>query len=429
MNPERTLAIQCFISNYSDFEKARKDLYNLGIKTSYNDNLVICSTFNNKKNDMNIYMQEANGLILERNTWRLLVVPPKTLRLNIDTKAANKFLHKGLYHIYKAEDGTTFNMYYYNKWTISTSKGYDMNDVKWDDLTYQQLISDCLSNKGLTWETFTESLDKTKCYSFGFKHPKFHRFYGKDVTPIYKLWFIQYVNLDIDSDNYLWAVDQYPSDDIPNQELAELEPPISMKTLYMNASDALNNYRYNGNINYGYILRSVNFETTLNNSDLYIESSLMKTIRKFWYDNYIVDTCHKNNWKKEKAITLHGFLDANTELFRILFPQYNDLFNYYAEKLNEISDCMVLINKNNSCDARSEDNGSRSEDNGARSEDNGARSENKCHNINKCGKLLVNLFKNNVKYNLSNKTDVELKKIFYEYICHTDLLELLIEYI
>lgn len=347
MDSERTLATQCFISNYSDFEKGRKELYNLGIKTSYNDDLVIFSTFNNKKNNMNIYMQESNGLIIERNTWKLLVVPPRTLRLNIDTKASNKFLHQGLYHIYKAQDGTTFNMYYYNKWTISTSKGYDMNAVKWDDLTYQQLISDCLTNIGLSWETFTETLDKTKCYSFGFKHPKFHRFYEKEAAPVYKLWFIQYVDLNPKSETYLWAFDKYSNDLIPSQESIIYDPPISMKDLYMNASEALNNFKNNGEVNYGYILRSVNFGTTLSHSDLYIESSLMKTIRKFWYDNYTIDACHKNGWKKEKVVTLYGFLDSSTELFRILFPQYNELLNSYAEKLNILADSMVNIYQNN----------------------------------------------------------------------------------
>ena len=405
---ERTLATQCFISNYDDFEKARKELYSLGIKTSYNDNLVICSTFNNKKNNMNIYMQESNGLIIERNTWRLLVVPPRTLRANIDTKSANKFLHQGLYHIYRAEDGTTFNMYYYNnKWTISTSKGYDMNDVKWDDLTYEQLITDCLSNIGLSYGTFIKSLDKTKCYSFGFKHPNFHRFYG-GTAPVYKLWFIQYVDLNPKSETYLWAFDKYPYNHIPNQELAEYEPPINMKDLYMNATNALNNFRYNGDVNYGYILRSVNFGTTLSHSDLYIESSLMKTIRKFWYDNYTIDACHKNGWKKEKVVTMFGFLDSNTELFRILFPQYNDTLNDYGEKLNILSDEMVSLYQNENSETKD--------------------CQQTQNNTLKYAKLTLQSFRDNVKYNLSNKSKLELKKIFYEYICHTDLLELLVEY-
>ena len=437
MDSKRTLATQCFIGSHNDFEKARKELYNLGIKTSYNDDLVICSTFNNKKNNMNVYMQESNGLIMERNTWRLLVVPPRTLRLNIDTKSANTFLHKGLYRIYKAEDGTTFNMYYYNKWTISTAKGYDMNNVKWDDLTYQQLISDCLVNAGLTWETFTETLDKTKCYSFGFKHPKFHRFYCKEASPVYKIWFIQYVDLNPTSETYLWAFDKYPNNTIPNQELAEYEPSINMKDLYMNASDALNNYKQCGDVNYGYILRSVNFGLTLSSSDLYIESSLMKTIRKFWYDNYTIDACHKNGWKKEKVVTLYGFLDSSTELFRILFPQYNELFDTYAEKLNNLADNMVIIYNNKpektTVPKETKEPTKTKEPNVRAAADTETHIfENKQElselEMHKCASLALQVFKDNLKYNLSNKSNEELKKIFYKYVCHPDLLELLLDY-
>jgi hypothetical protein len=50
------------------------------------------------------------------------------------------------------------------------------------------------------------------------------------------------------------------------------------------------------------------------------------------------------------------------------------------------------------------------------------------NNTLKYAKLTLQSFRDNVKYNLSNKSKLELKKIFYEYICHTDLLELLVEY-
>ncbi len=53
------------------FEKARKTLYALGIKTSFDESRVIFTTMQTHKHQLtNIYAQECNGLILEKNTWR-----------------------------------------------------------------------------------------------------------------------------------------------------------------------------------------------------------------------------------------------------------------------------------------------------------------------------------------------------------------------
>ena len=48
--------------------------------------------------------------------------------------------------------------------------------------------------------------------------------------------------------------------------------------------------------------------------------------------------------------------------------------------------------------------------------------------MHKCASLALQVFKDNLKYNLSNKSNEELKKIFYKYVCHPDLLELLLDY-
>jgi len=400
----KTLATQYFMSAHSDTESGRRELYRLGIKTSYNDKVMIFSTLHTSKNQMNnVYVQESNGLVLEQKTWKPLVVPPRSLRFNIETDVSNRFLHQGLYHIYKAEDGTCFNLYYYrDRWTISTAKGFDMNNMSWEGNTYQSIITECLETIGLTWESFTNQLDKSHCYSFGFKHPTFHKFQEGRNAPVYKIWFIQSVDLDSNKPTYLWASDKSPIAIINNQEL--LQTPISnLRELYKSASGSLDNFLNTGEVCYGYILRSVNFELTGFNSDLFIESSLMRTIRRFWYENTIIEQCHEHNWSKETAITLHSFLDsANYELFQLIFPQYNQRMQKFADTLNDVVNQMVLLAHNKQVEIMQYEN---------------------------TAKLLLQSFKDNVRFNINGSSEEKLKRVFYEYSCHASSLEILYDVI
>ena len=204
MTTKDSLATVYFMKGQNNFEDARKALYKLGIKTSYDSNRVIFNTMHSYKNNLNnIYAQECNGLILEMDTWRPLCVPTRTLRYNINDSVSNSFLHQGLYNIFKVQDGTCFNLYYYQhtveqvkpltesmpdltaRWVISTASGYEMNNVRWENKTYLELISECLSQINLSWDAFTSALDKNNCYSFGFKHPEFHHFNEGRNFPLY----------------------------------------------------------------------------------------------------------------------------------------------------------------------------------------------------------------------------------------------------
>ena len=172
-----------------------------------------------------------------------------------------------------------------------------MNNIKWDEnQTYQELISECLDKRGYTWKKFTELLDVKNCYSFGFKHPKLHKF-SHDDSSIYKIWHIQYINLDNSSIHYMWSQDKSPIYNIVDQQLYD-KPVDNIKDLYNKASNALNNYisGIDKEPCYGFILRSVNFRLTGQNSDLFIESSLMRTIRKIWYENKFISLCRSNKW-------------------------------------------------------------------------------------------------------------------------------------
>jgi hypothetical protein len=340
------------------FENAVKFFFSRGIKCSFDkepDNRrIIFSFLSGKYKNIDGYSQECNGLILDANTWKILVYPPNTLSHNIDTELCNKLLVQGFYNIYKVEDGTCFNLYYYkNKWVISTSKGYEMNLVMWNkQYNYQDIITEILKKYNHTWESFCNKLNKNNSYSFGFKHPEFHPFWEGRKDPIIKLWFIQSVNLNLGDKYYLWANDKKSPIDIPLQEIC-VERVYNLKSLYRKSYEAYNDYLKNKKCLYGYILRSNNPTETGLNSNLLIESSLMRTLRKSWYDNKIVKFCINNKYERKKIIPLFAYLDnTSKETFLKLFPIYKHLYSIFNNKTYVLVD--NIFNKHNNINVQSD---------------------------------------------------------------------------
>ncbi len=395
----KTLATSYLMQSKKTLQNVRQELSVYGIRVVSNDDVAIFSLAHGTKNiEMNVYKRECNGLILDLD-GNPLVVPPRSLKYNIDTTTANKFIHQGLYHIYKVEDGTSFNLYYRNKWTISTMRGYDMNNVKWgNSATYQEIICECLDQIGLTWENFIDKLNPSHCYSFGFKHPHMHKFReGKDCE-IYKIWFIQSVVTDNKHNDFLWANNICPIAIIPSQEMHS-NAVANIRDLYKKSADSLKSFAETGEVCYGFILRSVNVEVTNNHSDLFIESSLMRYIRKFCYDNKIIDMCHANNWDKDTAISLHAYLDRpNYDTFSLLFKeQFARYTSKYCEIIEDVVKNMIKKSRND-------------------------KSE-----ISSLADLFLTMFHSKIRYNVSKLTDEELLKTYTDYLTHPDFIDIFME--
>jgi hypothetical protein len=311
------------------------ELYKIGVNNFKNDELIILKS---SKNIFNTYTQECNGLILEKENYDPIVVPSRRLRTQYNIEEINKFLQLGLYKIFLVEDGTTINLYYRNEWIISTFRGINMNNVKWDlnKKTYLEMFKECLEQYNLTWELFTNALEKKYSYTFGFKHPDIHKFKEGNNTFIYKIWFIQYVNLDKNSENYLWSNEESPILIIPSQK--QLKERIdNVKYLMTKCNNSLNNFVQNKEICYGFILRTVNFEATGTHSDILIESSLMKSIKDYWYNTDLNVHCANKNLPKDKIIVLDAFL-SDSKSFIHLFPEYTILHQKYNQIINTLAE-------------------------------------------------------------------------------------------
>lgn len=407
-----------------NFEHARRSLYEQGIKSSYDGKRMIFSRTNRNQNT-SIY--DANGLVLDMNTWKELAVPPSSLSCFINKGNANKGLSEGKYTIYKAQDGTMVTLYYYNnEWVISTSNNFAMNNMKWNGgKTYQQLIEDCLinfkeqnktvnkdihnekkvvdekqttdekkndekSNEKNTnnkndndekkdsneWTNFTNKLNKEHSYTFGFKHPDMHPFFeGKD--PIYNIWFIQAIKLE-DLTNAALPFD------LPTQTKVEGINDIGL--LFHYAKYALDKYLEKKEVNYGYILRSSDSKY----KSLFVESTLMKTIRKLQYDNPLITTCHENKYDKQHFLALNAYMDQESfSLYRVIFSQYSSIYNTLDKYFNQIADIMA-----------------------------GTKCEIKT--LSDIASSLLNKFNRHVKINIMSKTMEQRKGIYRSYITHPD---------
>lgn len=346
------LAIQQFMNEHPDFNEARASLYKMGIKTTFNDNFVLFSMVHVYKKTLdNILQSECNGLILSRVDWRAVVVPPKSLQFNLNTNLTNEFLQKNYYVVYPAYNGTCFNLYVERttneaeKWQMSTANGINMADVVLNDgKTLAQYVNEAASGH---WAEFINKLDPTQCYSFGFSHPNYHPMTDKPA-----LWFIQSVGVNPTMAGYL-QVSREPFAAL-NLVQCGMQTPIeailNIEQLYELSAKSEDAYYRTGVKNYGYILRSAVPETGLN-SDLYIESRLMKKIRQCWYDSAAVQMCINRKLPKQTVIPLMNYLMGNEADFCRLF-KYEEEFTKYTALTNSLVNVIQQNKANTSDDIR-----------------------------------------------------------------------------
>ena len=346
------LAIQQFMNEHPDFNEARASLYKMGIKTTFNDNFVLFSMVHVYKKTLdNILQSECNGLILSRADWRAVVVPPKSLQFNLNTNLTNEFLQKNYYVVYPAYNGTCFNLYVEQtanepgKWQMSTANGINMADVVLNDgKTLAQYVNEAA---GGHWAGFINKLDPTQCYSFGFSHPNYHPMTDKPA-----LWFIQSVGISPTMAGYL-QVSREPFAALNLVQCgmqAPIEAILNIEQLYELSAKSEDAYYRTGVKNYGYILRSAVPETGLN-SDLYIESRLMKKIRQCWYDSAAVQMCINRKLPKQTVIPLMNYLMGNEADFCRLF-NYEEEFTKYTALTNSLVNVIQQNKANTSDDIR-----------------------------------------------------------------------------
>ena len=322
-------------------EKIRADFKRYGIKVSYSadekDRRVIFSATQQQKHaEFDSFVSECNGLILRAGTWEPLVIPPHSLKSNIQADAVNAGIARGEYDIMEAMDGTLINLYFYdNAWRISTAKGFDVTYLKWNTRVYLHVFKEVLAACGVDVDAFYASLDQCTSYTFCFTHPDFHPFWKMRANNM-KIVFIQSAELAterISTNN--------PFPNIPSQKMVLGIKNIG--TLFKALPAAMDDYLKGKEPNFGYILRvksGVENPDTLAYGHIFLESRLLQTIRNLYYNGRHTMAAREKKYDLEKYIVINSFLDkrVNTQFLQ-LFPQYLSAF----ETLEAIS--VKLITK------------------------------------------------------------------------------------
>lgn len=303
-------------------------------------------------------LEDQNG----EKKYKAVSVPPSPPV----TQYQSRFLYKHFgrdMSIIKANDGTTVTLYYFgSKWVISTHRGFEVNSYSWiAQKTYQEAVSEVLE----TYPDFSyDNLDKGKCYTFGFNHSDFHPFRENSenleigmsgceskeelkeentTKPNVRAWFIQSVDLVKFNTSDPSYVSYDENIGLPVQESVKFS---NLKQLFQSANNAYTEYTKNGSVNYGYLIR-IGFKQFL------VESTLLRHIRHIFYSNRFNNI--NDAFDKRKYIIVNSFLDAGKHtVFRKLFPQYMSQFDMMEQKIDDLVNTILRINKDSREDKKDE---------------------------------------------------------------------------
>lgn len=300
------------------------------IVTNGHRRFIFTSSNRSRKTFINDLCAEANGLILEAPEWKVLVMPTLSPKTNTDSNLLNSLILGQKYDIYYVEDGTIINLYYYepaNKWIMSSAKGIDIGSNIFNKLSYSQMFDECLEKAGIAPNEFYESLNSNYSYTFGFKHDDIHPFQEGKGEKIYKIWFIAQHQLNGDTAPYL-----FNNDKISGHTPIDF-PVKSVGMLFTKLKRSFDDFINYKKVNYGFLLVAREPLSQRDYSVILLESNLMNSIRRLWYDNSYVKFSKVKSFNRVSTILLNSFLDNNRmESFNILFPQYRE----ELKVLNEI---------------------------------------------------------------------------------------------
>ncbi len=349
------------------FQDARKSLYAKGIKTSYEPSpnesydtntleecngsavgkrIVFYLTSDAQPDAMT---QGCDGLILERDTWRPLVIPPFTTRGSQPQIAVDGFLSQGFYDVIPSRDGTMVHFYFFQGvWHISTTRSYDIGDVCFTntDMKYRQIIDETLEGCGLgSFDQFTLLLDKNCSYSCIITHPEVH-LYWKTRAVRFMIVLVQRANLTTAERHYDWGMPtqlpvQTPIDFAAYgfttinlgilKQLCDNDPNIKP-----NVKGALPLAQLMDIVQFGIILRSRDRAKTGRLSFLSVESVKYNNIKHTLYENSIYANMTPD-FNRENFIVLHAYLNRYYHsVFLDLFPQYNHVYEGITKRIHSL---------------------------------------------------------------------------------------------
>lgn len=231
---------------------------------------------------------ECNGVVLDARTWEILALPPRAFNRNPTMHQVEAYLKEGHYDIVEVMDTTIVTMYNWGGvWHISSNQGYDVSPFLWmGDLTYAEVLQELLKAAGHA-EVHIENahlvmptLDPKYSYTVAFRHHNFQPF-RQDPQGI---WLIHVCPLDTPKPKSPMEQPEIAGLlKIPQQKCVEMEGEVTLERLRKRLDQALGDAIAERGIHYGYVLRSRSPSITQTQSDILLDSSLLKFVRDCMY--------------------------------------------------------------------------------------------------------------------------------------------------
>lgn len=341
---------------------------------------------------------ESNGYVVDARTWTPLAIPPRAFCPNPKPTEINKFLKERLYDVIMVDDGTVVTLYQWNhptdgaQWDMATANGYGMSSMRWmGPKTYAEIVFE-VASKYPEFVKATEmrlvvddnntriefgKLDPKFCYTLGFRHHDFHPL-RQDPE---RMWQIQSVNLETGKIDYSAKLPGIPEQTIEVKaalhdshahEESSREVDIKFDTLRMRTDLALDDakklikttsegvvsqinvseknqinvsekkqikerFEIKERFNYGYILRSVDPERTGPQSDILLESNLLRVIRRIAYDR--PPRAVRNVITSESRLRYHSFrtfMMEDRKHAEELFPEWEKEFQKIDQFIRDL---------------------------------------------------------------------------------------------
>jgi hypothetical protein len=341
-----------------DIDELKNILYKKNIAISYENSEQVINRFNetgqrtrriifnasnkskNDPSDESELCLEANGMILNAPNWDPLVIPPRTHKQIINRNFVKKALADGLYDLYFTQDGTIVTLYWYpesKRWCMSSQNGIDITNVAFNNMTYGDMFSEVLMTYGLNPQSFFAGLDKTICYTLGFKHNDIHPFQEGLDKPLNLIWFVQMVSIPNYLKGDMQAITESPWPQIHGHRMVEPNKgkvKHSLSELFSYLTNSLDIFRMEKSLNYGYLLvakpgTEEQFKNHMGHTSILLESKLLRYIRLLWYNNKNPLFENYDISNRTNLVLLDVFLKEGSQLLMELFPQYirkvNDL--------------------------------------------------------------------------------------------------------
>jgi hypothetical protein len=299
---------------------------------------------------MNALSFEANGLVINTNTWKMVSVLSPNMNNNPKYNALKGIFTNNVknftsevketksdinFVIYPIIDGTTISLYWYNnKWCMSSSNSWEVNNYKWmGPESYEGIFNRLASAYQFSYDV----LDKNKIYVMIMRTPEFHPF-----NPTNELYLVETIH----------KVTCYRNTDtigIPMQQALNLNdrPNAGVELLndiYDTNKNAVKRYLKsieNGDkyIRLGYIIKCP-YDIGGSHSYVIMESDLMKNIKNYLYEFKEYELLNANN--RLKYIILRAFLNySKRDLFKKLFPQFNGEFGKLERLFNNVTRMLI----------------------------------------------------------------------------------------